>query len=119
MSSPTIGIAVDVDDQDGPRHYRLATAYAEAVLKGGGVPMLLSHAPALADTYVQRCDAVVLTGAGDAFNGGFATAIARGDDPITAVRMGCTTAGISVTRPGTALSMPVLREVMDLMEQDS
>ena len=62
---------------------------------------------------------VETTGAGDAFNGGFVTAIAEGDDPITAVRMGCTTAGISVTRPGTAPSMPVLSEVMELMEQNS
>jgi len=58
---------------------------------------------------------VETTGAGDAFNGGFATALARGDDPIDAVRFGCATAGISVTRPGTASSMPSLAEVEALM----
>ena len=55
------------------------------------------------------------TGAGDAFNGGFATALARGDDPVDAVRFGCATAGISVTRPGTAPSMPTLEEVEALV----
>jgi ribokinase len=46
------------------------------------------------------------TGAGDAFNGGFAVALAENLDTIEAVRMGCAVAGISVTRPGTAPSMP-------------
>ena len=59
---------------------------------------------------------VETTGAGDAFNGGFATGLARGDDPVGAVRTGCATAGLSVTRPGTASSMPVAAEVKELME---
>lgn len=61
---------------------------------------------------------VETTGAGDAFNGGFATALARGDDAIAAVRFGCATAGISVTRPGTAPSMPTLAEVEELMARN-
>lgn len=58
---------------------------------------------------------VETTGAGDAFNGGFATALAEGADPVEAVRFGCATAGISVTRPGTAPSMPALEEIRALM----
>jgi ribokinase len=58
---------------------------------------------------------VETTGAGDAFNGGFATALARGDDPLDAVRFGCAAAGISVTRAGTAPSMPSLAEVEELL----
>jgi ribokinase len=54
---------------------------------------------------------VETTGAGDAFNGAFAVALARGDAALEAVRYGCTVAGISVTRPGTAQSMPALEEV--------
>lgn len=68
------------------------------------------HVPALSAGPV-----VETTGAGDAFNGGFATALARGDDPLEAVRFGCATAAISVTRPGTAPSMPSLDEVNALM----
>ena len=66
---------------------------------------------------VNAGSVVETTGAGDAFNGGFATALARGDDPVGAVRTGCATAGLSVTRPGTASSMPVLGEVKELMER--
>lgn len=58
---------------------------------------------------------VETTGAGDAFNGGFAAALARGMDPVAAVRFGSATAGISVTRAGTAPSMPSLREIEALL----
>jgi ribokinase len=58
---------------------------------------------------------VETAGAGDAFNGGFAAALARGDTPETAARFGCAVAGISVTRPGTAPSMPTLAEVKALL----
>lgn len=59
------------------------------------------------------------TGAGDAFNGGFAAALARGDDPETAARFGSAVAGISVTRMGTAPSMPTLDEVQALLSKQS
>ena len=55
------------------------------------------------------------TGAGDAFNGGFAAALARGVAPLDAVRFGSATAAISVTRPGTAPSMPDLAEIEQLL----
>jgi ribokinase len=55
------------------------------------------------------------TGAGDAFNGGLAAALARGSSPLDAVRFACAVAGISVTRPGTAPSMPTLVEVEALL----
>lgn len=55
------------------------------------------------------------TGAGDAFNGGFAAALARGLDPVSAVRYGCATASISVTRAGTAPAMPSEAEIAALL----
>lgn len=58
---------------------------------------------------------VETTGAGDAFNGGFAVALSEGMDVVEAVRFGCATAGISVTRPGTAPAMPTRAEIEDLL----
>jgi ribokinase len=58
---------------------------------------------------------VETTGAGDAFNGGFAAALAAGASPAEAVRFGSAVAGISVTRAGTAPSMPRLAEVEALL----
>ncbi|BCH23261.1 ribokinase [Mesorhizobium sp. L-8-3] len=54
---------------------------------------------------------VETTGAGDAFNGGFAVGLSRGLPEVEAVRFACAVASISVTRPGTAPSMPSLDEV--------
>jgi len=68
------------------------------------------HVPALsAGTVVET------TGAGDAFAGGLATALAKGQSPEHAVRFGCATAAISVTRPGTAPSMPARAEIDALL----
>jgi ribokinase len=58
---------------------------------------------------------VETTGAGDAFNGGLAAALARGAEPVEAARFACAVAGISVTRPGTAPSMPTFAEVEALL----
>jgi ribokinase len=55
------------------------------------------------------------TGAGDAFTGGLAVALSRGAEAIEAVRFASAVAGISVTRPGTAPSMPTLPEVEALL----
>ncbi|MDE2911626.1 MAG: ribokinase [Paracoccaceae bacterium] len=57
------------------------------------------------------------TGAGDAFNGGFAAALADGAEPVEAVRFGSAAASLSVTRPGTAPSMPLLGEIRSLLRQ--
>jgi ribokinase len=59
--------------------------------------------------------AVETTGAGDAFNGGFSVALAEGMDVVDAIRFGCATAGISVTRPGAAPSMPARSEIDALL----
>lgn len=55
------------------------------------------------------------TGAGDAFNGGFAIALSEGLDLVAATRFACAVAGISVTRHGTAPSMPTRAEVDALL----
>ncbi|MEO7932882.1 MAG: ribokinase [Chthoniobacterales bacterium] len=52
------------------------------------------------------------TGAGDAFVGGFAAGlIAFGGDIVRAARHGNVVAGLSVTKPGTAPSMPTQAEI--------
>jgi ribokinase len=64
------------------------------------------HLPAF-----QAGPVIDTTGAGDAFNGGFAVAFSEGKSIPEAVRFGCIVAGISVTRPGTAPSMPTRAEL--------
>jgi ribokinase len=57
------------------------------------------------------------TGAGDAFSGGFAVALAEGNDLVAATRFACAVAGISVTRRGTAPAMPTRAEVDALLKK--
>ncbi len=104
-----------------------AARAAEALLRRGArnVVITLGAAGALVKTpaitaHVPACDAgpaVDATGAGDAFNGGFAVALAEGLDVVAATRFGCAVAGLSVTRPGTAPSMPRRAEVDDLLRR--
>jgi ribokinase len=60
---------------------------------------------------------VETTGAGDAFNGGLAAALADGASALEAARFGSAVAGISVTRAGTAPSMPNRKEVDLLLKK--
>ena len=62
---------------------------------------------------------VETTGAGDAFNGGFAAALAQNQDPVDAARFGCAVAGLSVTRAGTAPSMPARDEADALVKKNA
>lgn len=55
------------------------------------------------------------TGAGDAFNGGLAVALAEGMPIEQALRFASATAGLSVTRPGTAGAMPTRAEIEALL----
>ena len=55
------------------------------------------------------------TGAGDSFVGAFATALADGLPPVQAAQFASAAAGISVTRPGTAPSMPTRAEIERLL----
>ena len=68
------------------------------------------HIPA-----VHAGEVLETTGAGDAFNGGFATALAQGQTPVDAAKFASAVAGISVTRAGTAPSMPKRAEVDALL----
>jgi ribokinase len=86
----------------GARNAIITLGEKGALLHGGGVSQVV---PAFSAGKV-----IDTTGAGDAFNGGFAVGLSRGLAPVEAVRFGCAVAGISVTRSGTAPAMPDLAE---------
>lgn len=60
--------------------------------------------------------AVDTTGAGDAFNGAFASALADGYDVPTALRFASCCASLSVTRAGAAASMPQRPDTLALLQ---
>jgi len=94
----------------------LAKGVGAALITLGEKGALLHRAGQSTHVAAFNAGTVVETaGAGDAFNGAFAAALARGLQAEEAVRFACAAAGISVTRHGTAPSMPGLAEIEALL----
>jgi ribokinase len=112
-----LGGAVDEDDLSAAAGRLLATGVRNVILKLGSRGVYLAGAdvePGYVASY--RVAAVDTTAAGDAFNGGFAYALAHGQmTPRDAARFAAAVAAVSVTRVGAQPSMPVLSEVDALM----
>lgn len=64
---------------------------------------------------VRLGQVVDTTGAGDAFNGGLVAAIADGQSMQQALRFATVTASLSVMKAGAAKSMPLRREIEDVL----
>ncbi len=62
-----------------------------------------------------QVQAIDTTGAGDAFNGGFAHFLAEGNSVEAACQMANAVAALSVTKPGTAPAMPYAEDVEELV----
>ncbi len=60
--------------------------------------------------------AVDTTAAGDAFNGGLAAALARGDSMVSAIRYASAVAALSVTRLGAQPSLPNRNQVEEFLK---
>jgi ribokinase len=90
----------------------LARGVPNAIITLGAQGVFVKNAQVRAHVPAVNAGKVVeTTGAGDAFNGGFAVALSEGMGLVEAARFGCASAGISITRPGTAPSMPTRAEI--------
>ena len=69
-------------------------------------------------TPALKVKAVETTGAGDAFNGAFATAISDGLPIEAALKFATCTSAISVSRLGASASMPYRREILALLQKE-
>lgn len=107
-----------LEDAEAAADVLLARGVCHAVITLGAQGAFVKNSAV--SQHVPAVDAgpvVETTGAGDAFSGGFAVALAEGLDVIAATRFACTVAGISVTRPGTAPAMPRRQEVEELLNK--
>lgn len=62
---PLVGLTLDAEPAGGwsaAPWYALRQNYAAAVVAAGGVPVCLAHHPQLAGSYVERLDALIVTG---------------------------------------------------------
>jgi putative glutamine amidotransferase len=64
LRRPLVGITPDVEAEGESSRYVVKTAYAEAVLRAGGLPLVLtvSAEASVVDAYLDRVSAVVVTG---------------------------------------------------------
>ncbi|HEY6448057.1 MAG TPA: ribokinase [Acidobacteriaceae bacterium] len=109
---------VSIKDAEHAADVLLARGVRNVVITMGAQGAFVKNARVREHVQAFRAgDVVDTTGAGDAFTGGLAVALAEGRDIAEAVRFGCAVAGISVTRSGTAPSMPSRHEVDALLSE--
>jgi ribokinase len=109
---------VTLQDAERAADVLLGRGVGNVVITLGAQGVFVKNAAARAHIAAFNAGPVVeTTGAGDAFCGGFATALAEGRELMEAARFGCAVAGISVTRAGAAQSMPRRSEVDALMKE--
>ncbi|WP_221032016.1 ribokinase [Actomonas aquatica] len=107
---------------------KLAPAKLHALCGTLGVPVVIvtlgqrgcfiSRADGYLEIPAFTVDAVDTTGAGDAFVGGFAAGLLEHEgDLAAAARHGCAVAALSVTKPGTAPSMPTRTAVSRFLKK--
>ncbi len=93
----------------------LTTEEQTAVVTLGAAGACYVRKGSSAQMPTYKVNVVDTTGAGDAFNGGLAVALAEGKSLEAAIKFANATAALCVTRPGTAPSMPTRAEVEALM----
>ncbi len=108
-----VGFAINTDEDARRAGDMLLAKGAKAVLLTLGARGVLYHTAGQSVRLpaFKAGKVIDTTGAGDAFLGGFASALSRGLEPLDAVKFGCVTAGIAVTRSGTASAMPLRDEI--------
>lgn len=83
----------------------------KVVITMGGRGAFVSDGARSEMTPAFQVDAIDTTGAGDAYNGGFVTALSEGSDIFAAARFAAATAALSVQKMGTTPAMPARAEI--------
>jgi putative glutamine amidotransferase len=106
---PIIGVTLDAEPPGGYSKfpwYALRQNYAEAIAEGGGLPVALPHLAALAPSYLEHIDALVVTGGAFDVDPVLYGAAER-HDSVT-LKPGRTAAELALLRGALARDMPVL-----------
>ena len=108
-SRPLVGVTLDAEPSGGYSKYpwyALRTNYAAAIAAAGGLPVALPHDPALAESYLDRIDALVVTGGAFDVDPALYGADLR-HDTVT-LKQDRTAAELALLRGALAREMPVL-----------
>jgi ribokinase len=101
-----LGYTVEAGNAEAAALALAALGPRTAVITLGAAGATLAHEGRTAAIPAPTVEVVDTTGAGDAFCGAFAAAIARGADPRTAARTGIVAGSLATTVPGAYPSMP-------------
>lgn len=102
---PRIGITVDVTEAEGRVKLDVARAYGDAVMRAGGVPLLLVPRTELVEQYLAFCDGFVFTGGDDPRTEAFGVPTHSKAKPMHAARQ---TFEVELLRKLRNLDSPVL-----------
>jgi putative glutamine amidotransferase len=106
---PVVGVTLDSEQPGGYSAYpwyALRANYAEALAAAGGLPIALPHDPALAGAYLDRVDALVVTGG--AFDVDPALYGDGARHATVTLKEGRTAAELALVRGALARDLPVL-----------
>ncbi|MFZ2539516.1 MAG: ribokinase [Oscillospiraceae bacterium] len=109
----------NIDDARQAANYFLDKGVKEVVITLGknGVLAVTKEKHELFGNYDVKV--VDTTGAGDAFNGGFVTALAEGKDIFEACWFGNAVSNLAVTKLGTAIAMPTREDIDEFIKSNS
>jgi putative glutamine amidotransferase len=106
---PVVGVTLDAEQPGGYSKYpwyAVRANYAEAIAGAGGLPIALPHDPSLAEAYLARIDALVVTGG--AFDVDPALYGEAGRHATVTLKEGRTAAELALVKGALARNMPVL-----------
>ena len=89
----------------------------KVVITMGGMGAYVADGTRAELTPAFRVNAIDTTGAGDAYNGGFVTALSEGNDIFATARFAAATAALSVQKMGTTPSMPTREEIEAFLKE--
>jgi putative glutamine amidotransferase len=106
---PIVGVTLDAEQPGGYSKYpwyAIRRNYAEAVIAAGGLPIALPHDAALAGEYLERIDALVITGGAFDID---PSLYGAGERHATVVlKVGRTAAEMALTDGALSRGMPIL-----------
>jgi putative glutamine amidotransferase len=108
-SPPAIGLTLDAEKPGGYSKfpwYAVRENYCAAVVRAGGLPILLPHEPERADDYLERIDGLIVTGGAFDVDPAIFGAATRHKSVTTKDRR--TAFELKVTRGALARDLPVL-----------
>ncbi|MGE0420401.1 MAG: gamma-glutamyl-gamma-aminobutyrate hydrolase family protein [Acetobacteraceae bacterium] len=106
---PFIGVTLDCEQPGGYSKYpwyALRQNYAEAIVAAGGLPVTLPHEAALAEAYLDRLDALVVTGGAFDVDPALYGESSRHDTVV--LKQGRTASELALMRGALGRRMPVL-----------